>query len=88
MGGLVVLEQRLLWPEDAKAVAPAQGQLEHRACLRVGGDLVVDGRDARIGEGKGQGQVLKENQAGTETGDDKRQGLRVLTRGAEAQRRG
>ncbi len=62
MGALVILEQRLFRPQHAKAVAPAQRQLQHAPRLRVGGDLLIHRRDARIGERRGHGQMLEEDQ--------------------------
>ena len=54
MRGLEILELRLLWPPDAKAIAPAQRKLQYTHRRWIQGNLRIDRGHAGIGKGRRQ----------------------------------
>ena len=61
VGRLVVLKLRALRPQHAKAVAPAQRHLHHTDRHRVGRNLLIDCRNARIRQRSGNGEVFEDD---------------------------
>ena len=51
MRGLEILELGLLRPPDAKAIAPAQGKLQHTHRRWIRRNLRIDRGHARVGKG-------------------------------------